>query len=167
VNRAKDLILAARHPVPELDEPEQDAFYDFVDRKYYGGQDWADYRDYGNSAQLNWSLARRLSDQGHFVALFGAEPEVMDEIGSQAPGLDWMLVDGRWLVDAWSKVYLGAPKSVYDLDDPSDKAQVGRRYPPREKWELAYSNSGQEHKLPQDASVFTTGTEDWKEFYSE
>lgn len=168
--QVKQLLLAP-HQIPELGEEEQDSFWHYVDQKYFKEHPgaWEDNRDYGNSAMLNWSLARRLASRGHDVWTGGAEAEVMartEGVLSDAHGLDWMVVDGRWLVDNWSKQYLGAPKAVYDLNNPEDAALVKRLYPPRDEWELAWaSDLPQRPREASEMDWFAPGEEDWNEFF--
>lgn len=61
--------------------------------------------------------------------------------GKCAGGHDFLVVDGRWIVDLWSKfVACISDRAVFDLDSESDAAEVKRLFGDREKWVLVSRN---------------------------
>ena len=59
------------------------------------------------------------------------------EFDGRWDGHDFLLVDGRWIVDLWSKLVAGiAEKVVFDLDSEADAADVRRIFGDRAKWSL-------------------------------
>jgi hypothetical protein len=56
------------------------------------------------------------------------------ELGTYEFGHDFVVVDGRWLVDWWAKDTYQLP-DLYDLEDPAVKDQVRRVYGDPARWE--------------------------------
>ena len=54
-------------------------------------------------------------------------------LGEGEGGHDFVIVDGRWLVDWWAKDTY-QERDLYDLQDPVDQALVLRLYGDPEKW---------------------------------
>lgn len=56
------------------------------------------------------------------------------ELGALEFGHDFVVVDGRWLVDWWAKDTYGE-KDLYDLKNPIDRKTVAKLYGDPRKWE--------------------------------
>jgi hypothetical protein len=58
-------------------------------------------------------------------------------LGEAEGGHDFLIVDGRYVVDLWGCDYDGrVPDGVLDLQDPAEAALVARLYGDRECWEM-------------------------------
>ncbi len=56
-------------------------------------------------------------------------------LGEAEGGHDFLLVDGRFIVDLWGYDYDGrVPEGVLDLDDPRDAAFITALYGSRDSW---------------------------------
>lgn len=101
-----------------------------------------DYR----ALDLCYMLAHELVRKDHSVKFFGSEEEDMKKSGMQREysidwGLDWMVVDDRYLFDPWSAIYLRVPRIIYDLQNQADAARVSYLYPDREVWDSGGSHT--------------------------
>jgi hypothetical protein len=54
--------------------------------------------------------------------------------GNEEGGIDFCLVQDRYIVDPWGADIYGGPV-VLDLQDPNDAEMVSKIYEPRSKWE--------------------------------
>lgn len=129
-------LLESSTPLPITSE-ELARFWDYVDKKYYDPDEgtWQDRYDYGVCTLLNSSPTLLLREAGHSVQIFGGDEEALKNSGLATRyryqgGHDWLLVDGRWIIDQWAAAYLGVTGSIHDLQDPG----VASLYPPRSTW---------------------------------
>jgi len=57
--------------------------------------------------------------------------------GELAFGHDFAVIDDRWIVDIWSKHFVGlSERCVFDLEFESDAAEIRRLFGDRSKWTL-------------------------------
>lgn len=87
----------------------------------------------------NWAqYARRvLGDRAAGLGFFDEEnPE--SAIAQDYGGHDFVLVDGRFIVDGWVREVAGmSRKVVFDLEDPTHAAEIKKLYGDRSKWETS------------------------------
>ena len=91
--------------------------------------------DFGNSYNLCMAIMGVLQRAGHRVTVIGAEANVMDQYRSNSIGLDWLLVDDRYIIDPWGFSYEAQRRIVYDINDPADQDIISALFPPRQFWE--------------------------------
>lgn len=64
------------------------------------------------------------------------------ESGQLAGGHDFLVCDGRWIVDLWSREVGGlSDKVVFDMEDDDQQADIKRLFGDREKWSLVSHES--------------------------
>lgn len=126
--------------------------------------------DFGNSYTLCAALVSPLREAGHTVAMAGGEGEDMLKYAKRADyGLDWLVVDDRYVLDPWSYSNDGT-KIVYDLHNPEDQALAAKMFPPREAWNavnLGAVSSGSKVNMDiiasSDQAMFKNGAL-WREY---
>lgn len=58
--------------------------------------------------------------------------------GEFAGGHDFAVIDGRWIVDLWSKHFSGlSTRCVFDLESDSHALEIKRLFGDRSKWKLS------------------------------
>lgn len=90
----------------------------------------------------NWAhYVRRIEgDRAEIYGFFG-EDNPTAGVNDTADGHDFALVDGRYLVDGWVRhVECLADRTVFDLEDETDRAFVEKFYGDRSKWERGEGN---------------------------
>ena len=80
--------------------------------------------------------ARKAIGYGQIWGFFD-EDNPGTETGVLAGGHDFLLCDGRWIVDLWVKYVAGlSDRCVFDLMNSSDQSEIQRLFGDRAKWSL-------------------------------
>lgn len=70
---------------------------------------------------------------GGIVYGYWADDNPTAELGRTEGGHDFLVVDERWILDAWASAYYGE-RPIHDLHDPNDQPEITRLYGDRAKW---------------------------------
>ncbi len=123
--------LEARYYNPDTGEWGRNVGYDdYINSRY----------DFGSSYNLCMAIMGVLQEAGHRVAITGAEASAMEPYRPTSIGLDWLLVDDRYIIDPWGFSYEAKPKIVYDLHSLSDTKLATTLFPPQKSWEPGRPN---------------------------
>lgn len=97
----------------------------------------------GSSAACCTDCARRIIELAGNGVMYGwMEGTNPTTIVAHDQGHDFVVVDDRYLVDAWAKlVERSLEMAVLDLDNPADLDFVWRYYGDPDVWELAFSGT--------------------------
>ena len=132
-------------------------FFDYVDRQFFNAEEgaWTSDRNYGTCTWFNQSPALLLENRGYVCQIFGVDDKTMEDTRLRKRGCvgghDWLLIDGRWIFDAWAAIYCGT-RPLIDLHDINGKEYALRfLYPRQTQWRLVPFTPG--------ARVF--GCADW------
>jgi hypothetical protein len=141
-------------PTLHLDEGFCLAVFPELDLRYFdaGQGTWQDAHPYGTCTFVNVLPVAFLESQGHRCEMFGKPENAFagqqwQTVYDCVTGHDWLLVDGRWLVDFWISAYLGIDRALFDLESPADAMEVDRIYGAKSEWELAEAKITRERCL--------------------
>ena len=79
------------------------------------------------------AIKSKLGDRAKVYGFYG-EDNPTSEIGKDAGGHDFAVVDGRYIVDPWLTDVWGGKKGVFDLENPDDQPEIKRLYGDRATW---------------------------------
>ncbi len=124
----------------------QTAVEEITDLESWTEQDFGFYWDGDQTLLPNGECVGRCTNGAHYVVgivgrgqVFGfydhENPET--DTGGFAGGHDFAVIDNRWVVDLWSKHFVGiSDRCVFDLESDADAAEIRRLFGDRSRWKL-------------------------------
>lgn len=100
-------------------------------------------RDMGAAHLPNGRYAATCTNWARMVkAQYGDRVEIKYVLSKDSPALhaygyeghDFALLDGRYLIDAWAKLFPARPRAVLDLLDPADQEEILTYYGDPKLW---------------------------------